>query len=384
MLSGLGYNSYFALIIPKSSDIMESKEVGSESVVHNKFLSAIRLELSQLSPSYFALVMATGIVSIAAHLIGFTEIAQLLFKLNIVAYLLLVLLFILRFIFFNNQFIRGLTSHQKSPGFFTVVAGSGVLGSQFVLLSGNYNIALLLYYFAFIFWLFFIYYFFTVITIKRNKPTLNKGLNGLWLLIVVSTQSLSILGIEVHKYLFFSAEISFFLSLALFLLGCLFYVIIISMIVYRLSFFPIQAEDFAPPYWISMGAVAITTLAGTSLMLNPEASLFLAEFQGFIKGMTLLFWAIGTWWIPLIIILGIWRHIYRHIPFIYHPQYWGMVFPLGMYTVCSYRLAQALGFNFIFSIADVFIYFAFAAWGITALGLLYKLSSRLITTLKSN
>ena len=47
-------------------------------------------ELSGLSPAYFGMVMATGIVSLAAYLLAMRGIAQALFKLNIVVYAVLI------------------------------------------------------------------------------------------------------------------------------------------------------------------------------------------------------------------------------------------------------------------------------------------------------
>ena len=58
-----------------------------------------------------------------------------------------------------------------------------------------------------------------------------------------------------------------------------------------------------------MGAVAITTLAGAKLILGAPEWSFLTEILPFLKGFTLFFWAWATWWIPLLFILGFWRHV---------------------------------------------------------------------------
>src|SRR5690606_23214038 len=101
---------------------------------------------------------------------------------------------------------------------------------------------------------------------------------------------------------------------------------------YRFTFLPLASANLTPPYWISMGAVAITTLAGANLLLSAGDSPLLEELRPFLKGFTLFFWAAGTWWIPLLVLLGAWRHLVRRLPLRYDPQYWGMVFPLGMYA----------------------------------------------------
>ncbi len=339
----------------------------------NSFLPGI----ANLSPAYFSLVMATGIVSIAAHLDGWTLISKTLFWINLVAYIILCCLFAVRLFFYTKEFRSDFLDDRKNMGLLSFTAANSIIGSQFVLIANNYQFAIYFFAIGLLSWLFLIYSLFAVLIEKRYKPSL-KAINGTWLLIIVSTQSLSVLsGLLASRFPLLQEKVLFF-SLMMFLLGCMFYIIVITLILYRLVFFEINAEELRAPYWINMGADAISVLAGATLILNVGKWPFLTGLLPFLKGFTLFFWAIGTWWIPLMVILGIWRHLIKNISLKYSSQYWGMVFPLGMYTVCTVKLSQAVALPFLMGIPSVFVIVAIVVWAIVFTSMLYAVGCKML------
>lgn len=344
----------------------------------NSILTGIKAGIKDLSPGYFALVMATGIISIAAFLMGMEWVAFALFGINNIFFIVLWTLTILRLIWFPKEVISDMTDHMKGPGFFTLVAGTCVLGSQYILLFEIFQIALLLLVFGILLWIFLTYVIFTTLTIKENKPTLNEGITGAWLTAIVATQSVAILSALIASHINqpFRIEVNFF-ALSMWLWGGMFYIWMISLIFYRYTFFKFLPDDLAPPYWINMGAMAISVLAGSVLIINSPDAPFLQSLLPFLKGFTVFYWATGTWWIPMLIILAFWRHVYKKYPLKYDPLYWGAVFPQGMYTVCTFRMAEALNIPFLHKISNVFIYIALFAWISAFIGMMRSFLSEL-------
>jgi tellurite resistance protein TehA-like permease len=335
------------------------------------------LGLADLSPAYFGMVMATGIVSLAAQMAAMPRIARALFLLNIVAYGVLWLLYALRLWRHPRSFFGDMVDHLRGPGYFTVVAGSCVLGSQFLLMQGDVRVGAALWIVGLALWIGLTYTIFTAFTIKERKPTLDRGIGGGWLLAVVATQSIAVLGalLAARTGQPYRAEMNF-LALSMWLWGGMLYIWMMSLIFYRYAFFRFSPGDLAPPYWINMGAMAISTLAGSLLIANATEAPLLQALLPFLKGFTVFYWATGTWWIPMLLVLGVWRHLWKRYPLRYDPLYWGAVFPLGMYATCTHAMAAAMGLDFLEFLPAIVAYVALGAWALAFAGMVVDVGKR--------
>ncbi|TAN07552.1 MAG: C4-dicarboxylate ABC transporter [Rhodanobacteraceae bacterium] len=319
--------------------------------------------LPGLSPAYFSMVMATGIVSIGAWRLDWPVLARVLFGINIVVYVLLWVLYTVRLVRYPRRVVADVYDHLEGMGFFTIVAATAILGSQFLLLTDSLHVAVVLLLLAIALWLALTYSIFAVFTIKDQKPTLDKGINGGWLLAIVATQAIAALSamLAAHPGHTFVLELNF-LTLSMWLWGGMLYIWMMSLIFYRYTFFVLQPGDLSPPYWINMGAMAISTLVGAQLSMNAVHAPFLHSLLPFIKGFTILYWATGTWWIPMLLVLGLWRHVYKRFPLHYDPLYWGSVFPVGMYATGTLEMAKVMEFHFLQPLVYLMFAAALIAW----------------------
>ncbi|HEY1300327.1 MAG TPA: tellurite resistance/C4-dicarboxylate transporter family protein [Stellaceae bacterium] len=321
--------------------------------------------LAALPSSSFAAVMATGIVSIAASELGLGRLALALLAVNIVLFVTLWGLNLARLARFPAAVSADLRAHRRAPGFLTLVAGTNVLGEQIAVLAGEPRVAAALWLCALLLWLGLVYGFFALAATRPEKPALAEGIDGGTLLVTVATQSAAILGVQLLPA-FAAAPPVLFLSLALWLLGGALYFIFIVLILYRWLFQPMAPADLVPNYWINMGAAAISALAGARLAPALGAAPMLAALRGYVVAETMLFWALASWWIPLLVVVMSWRHLKGGLLLSPPFQYWAMVFPLGMYAAATFNFLPLVGAEFLAPLPRCFFWLAFAAWCGTA------------------
>jgi tellurite resistance protein TehA-like permease len=324
--------------------------------------------LAGLFPGYFALVMATGVLAVGAQLESIEWLADVLLAVACVAYVVLVGLYAARLLRYRVRFLEDLTSHARGPAFLTIVAGTNVLGSAAVVVASWWTVGWVLWGIGVVTWIVLVYTLLAALLLKEPKPPLVTGINGTWFLFTVATQSIAALGALLAPRLD-DPDGMLFACLCAFLLGMLLYIVIVTLVFFRFTFVELSVDATVPPYWISMGAVAITVLAGSNLLLVQEASDVTRELAPFVSGIVVLSWATATFWIPLMLMLGVWRHVVRRVPLRYDPQYWALVFPLGMYAVATFRMNDALDLSFLEIVPDVAFGIALGAWALVFTGL---------------
>ncbi len=323
-------------------------------------MSSPRLTLRVLHPGNFAMIMASGIISIGFQTLHFDVLAEALYVFALGAWLTLLVLSAARAVLFATAVRDDLLNPRMVFSFFTLVAATDIVG-LLLLDRGHTALALACWFFAFAAWCTLLYLAFSVLTFLTHEQNVNV-VHGGWLIAIVGTQSLVLLGARLAPELGAYAGYMMVEVHMLWGLGLIFYFIFITLFCYRIFFLALKPADISPLLWVIMGAAAITANAGTTLLTEDPRLPFLAAQRAFIDGITLMIWAWGTWWIPMLVLFGFWKHGANRLPIRYEPIMWSFVFPLGMYAVASARLGLTADFPPLQWISQLMIWVAFTVW----------------------
>lgn len=328
--------------------------------------------VAMLHPGYFALVMATGIVSIAMRDQRAYPLSAILMWLAGIEYAVLVALTAWRLTRYRAEMAADLADPRRAFGLFTFVAGTNVLGTRlaidahhvagFVLLAVGWAAWLVLGYV--VPW--------TAVLGRARRPVLQDA-NGTWFIWVVASQSVAVLAAALEPAVTDGRRELALLAVFSWSVGVFLYAGNGVLVTARMLMYPLEPEDLTPPYWVAMGATAISVVAGARIIEMADAPM-VAATRGLIAGVSVVFWAFGSWLIPPLIAAGIWRHAVHRVPLRYEPTLWSIIFPLGMYSVAGSFLGQADHLPIVKRVGDTESWFAFAAWLVTFAAMLTHLA----------
>ena len=292
-----------------------------------------------LTPGYFALVMATGILSVGMTLVGFTVLSTALLAVCATAFVLLLVLTVVRLLRHRDAIVADFLDPARAFGFFTYVAGTNVLGVR-LSMSGHHDVTAVFLAVTLLAWVVLGYVVpWTAVLGKSVRPVVASA-NGTWFIWVVASQSVAVAAATLEPVsptvrggLAIVAVLSW--SVGIFLYAAAGIIVALRMLLYDL-----RPVDLNPPYWVAMGACAITVLAGARIVEMAAAPMVDAT-RGLVAGVSVVFWSFATWLIPVLFAVGWWRHRRHRVPLRYEATLWSMVFPLGMYAVAGIYLGQA-------------------------------------------
>jgi tellurite resistance protein TehA-like permease len=306
---------------------------------------AIEPILAAIPPASGAVVMGTGIVSIDLSLDHHPTLSRILLAIAAAAWIALGLLLAGRALHDRERVHR----EARSPAALTGVAGTAVLGTRLVLLGWNWaGIALLV--IAFAFWLALL----TPVLSNWVTPTV-----GVSLVLTVSTESLAVLSATLAAGE--HADWLIYAAVALLVLGLVFYAFVIS------SFDLRQLVVGRGDHWITGGALAISTLAAGRITLGAHSLHQLTGGAEALKTISIVLWALTIAWLPVLLVTEAMRPRLG-----YDVRRWSTVFPVGMYSACSFIVGAAAHAPAITDFAHVWIWAGVATWLVVFVAMVHR------------
>jgi tellurite resistance protein TehA-like permease len=306
--------------------------------------------------------MASGIISVGMNLEGYDAISWGLLVICAGAFVVLLSLTAWRFVAYRQATNDDFNDPRRAFGFFTFVAGTNVLGVR-VGIEGYYGATAALLVVSGIAWLVLGYVVpWTAVLGREERPVVATA-NGTWFIWVVASQSVATSAATIEPIFETGRRELALLAVMSWSIGVFLYAAAGVFVSLRLMLYEFGPEALTPPYWVSMGALAITVLAGARIVEMADAPMVDATRE-LIAGLAVVFWAFATWLIPVLVAAGWWRHVVRRVPLRYEATLWSIIFPLGMYGVAGIYLGEADRLPVVGMIGTVELWVAFAAWAL--------------------
>ena len=145
---------------------------------------------------------------------------------------------------------------------------------------------------------------------------------------------------------------------------------ILTILMLRLVLHKLPEKEWAISSWLALGPIGTAALA--LLVLGHQAptlmaSLGLAQLgqlfhqAGILASLILL--GFGLWWLGIAVLTTL-HHAKQDLPF--NLGWWGLTFPLGVYTLAILNLAQQLNLAFLYAVGYAFAAILMLLWSLVA------------------
>lgn len=331
-------------------------------------MQRVQFAVAGLTPGYFALVMGSGIISAGLRLQGYDALSAILLWCAVVGYVVLIILTVWRLVSYPSRIVEDFTDPRRGFGFFTFVAGTNVVAVR-LLMDDRTAISIGLQAVAAVTWLILGYVIPWTAVLSRTERPVVAAANGTWFIWVVASQSVAVASASLEPHVSVGRIPLALLSVLTWSVGIFMYAAAGIFVSLRMMLYPLSPVDLNPPYFVAMGACAITVLAGARIVEMADTPMVTAV-RGLVAGVSVVFWVFATWLIPVLLAAGYWRHWVKKVPLMYEATLWSIVFPLGMYAVAGIYLGRADQLPLVGRIGAVELWFAFAVWALVGVAMI--------------
>jgi C4-dicarboxylate transporter/malic acid transport protein len=326
-------------------------------------LSHPREVIRQFTPNWFAVTMGTGVLALVLPQVnrGLEPLGALLWGLDIGLFALFSLLYGARWALYGHEARRVFGHNTVSMFIGTIPMGLATILNG-CLTFGIAHIGPVMVEVAQALWwvdgamalacgVGIPYLMFT-----RHEHSLD-GMTAVWLLPVVAAEVAGASGGLLAPHLADPSAQFLVLTLSFVLwaysVPVAFGILVILML--RMALHKLPHESMAASSWLALGPIGTGALG--LLVLGGDAPLIFARHglgpigqvvQGVGAVGGLVLWGLGVWWLLLASLITA-RYARRGIPF--NLGWWGYTFPLGVFTLATFRLGAVLGLPFLGGIA---------------------------------
>lgn len=325
-----------------------------------------RTAAGRVPPAVFSFVMATGIVGTACTSLGAVPVGVVAFVVAVVGYVVLLVATIARAAGTPRVFLCDARDPGRAFGFFTFAAATGVtatLGAAVglgALLVGALVLEAAV-------WVVLTYGMLPRLVTHTAGRALLPAVDGGWFLVVVATQSLSVLTSAVAG----SSRTLALAAFGLWGLGVVLYLLLIGAVLVRMLSETSTRPDVAPTAWVLTGATAIGTLAATRVLTAEVAAL--PGTRGAVTTAAMVLWSFGTFLIPFLVGLGVRELVTRPASRRFTVGWWSIVFPVGMYATATLAFGRVVDAPALAVLGTIATWSGGAAWLLAAGGAVVRL-----------
>lgn len=145
---------------------------------------------------------------------------------------------------------------------------------------------------------------------------------------------------------------------------------ILTILMLRLVLHKLPEKELAVSSWLALGPIGTAALA--LLVLGHQAPMLMASLglaqlgqlfhqAGILASLILL--GFGLWWLGIAVLTTL-HHAKQDLPF--NLGWWGLTFPLGVYTLAILTLAQQLNLAFLYAVGYAFAAILMLLWSLVA------------------